>query len=62
VLSPREVEVLRLLVGGASNRGIADALVVSEHTAKTHVRHIMAKLAVRSRAEAAARAREQHLV
>jgi DNA-binding CsgD family transcriptional regulator len=62
VLSPREVEVLRLLVGGASNRGIADALVVSEHTAKTHVRHIMSKLEVRSRAEAAARAHREHLV
>ena len=62
ILSPREVEVLRLLTEGASNRQIAEGLFISEHTVKTHVRHVMAKLGARSRAHAAARARADHLV
>jgi LuxR family maltose regulon positive regulatory protein len=62
VLSSREVEVLRLIVSGASNREITEALVVSLNTVKTHVSHVITKLGVRSRAEAAARARAEHLV
>lgn len=61
-LTPREVEVLRLLAAGASNRAIADELVVSLPTIKTHVSRILAKLDVRSRGEAVARARELKLL
>ena len=62
VLSGREVEVLRLLARGESNRGVAARLYISEHTVKTHVRHLLAKLGARSRAHAVARARELRLV
>jgi predicted ATPase/DNA-binding CsgD family transcriptional regulator/tetratricopeptide (TPR) repeat protein/DNA-binding XRE family transcriptional regulator len=57
-LTPREVEVLRLLAAGASNSQIAERLVISLHTVKTHVAHILAKLNVASRAEAMLRARD----
>jgi DNA-binding NarL/FixJ family response regulator len=53
-LSPREREVLALLADGMRNREIAQRLFVSETTVKTHVRHILEKLHVRNRAEAAA--------
>ncbi len=62
VLSSREVEVLRLLVAGASNREIAATLHVSPNTVKTHVGHVLAKLGAHSRAQAAARARAVHLI
>ncbi|MEM7117558.1 MAG: LuxR C-terminal-related transcriptional regulator [Chloroflexota bacterium] len=61
-LTPREVEVLRLLATGASNRAIAAELVVSIPTVKTHVSRILGKLNVKSRARAAAAARDIHLV
>jgi two-component system, NarL family, response regulator LiaR len=51
-LTEREVEVLRLLAQGQTNREIAHHLKVSEDTVKTHVRHIMAKLGARSRTQA----------
>jgi DNA-binding CsgD family transcriptional regulator len=57
-LTPREVEVLRLLVEGRSNRQIAEQLFISGKTASVHVTNILAKLGVHSRLEAAARARE----
>ena len=53
-LTARELEVLRLLVAGRSNREIAGALFVSHRTAGTHVTNILAKLGVESRTEAAA--------
>jgi DNA-binding CsgD family transcriptional regulator/tetratricopeptide (TPR) repeat protein len=53
-LTPREREVLRLLVVGATNRDIAAALFISHRTAMTHVTHILAKLDVATRTEAAA--------
>ncbi len=56
-LSERELEVLRVLAEGLSNKEIAQRLFVSEATVKTHVQHIMQKLTVRSRTEAAARGR-----
>ena len=55
-LTPREVEVLALLVAGRTNREIAATLFISQHTAGVHVSHILAKLAVRTRTEAAAAA------
>jgi LuxR family maltose regulon positive regulatory protein len=61
-LTPREVEVLRLIVQGVSNRGIAERLVISESTVKTHNYHIFAKLDVSTRTEAAARTRELNLL
>lgn len=61
-LSERELEVLRLVVAGFSNREIARQLVVSPGTAKTHIHHICGKLGVRNRTEAAVRARDLHLV
>lgn len=52
-LSPREVEVLRLLIGGATNPAIAEALVISPFTAKHHVGNVLQKLGVTSRTQAA---------
>ncbi|MBM4460103.1 MAG: hypothetical protein FJ011_20465 [Chloroflexi bacterium] len=57
-LTAREVEVLRLLAEGASNRQIAARLILSENTVKSHVSHILGKRNVSSRGQAAARARE----
>jgi ATP/maltotriose-dependent transcriptional regulator MalT len=60
-LSPRELEVLRLVASGKSNREIAAALVISEHTAARHVQNIFAKLRVSSRTAATAFAFEHGL-
>jgi LuxR family maltose regulon positive regulatory protein len=57
-LTPREVQVLQLIATGASNRDIAEQLVVSINTVKSHVVHILRKLDVTSRTEATARAQE----
>jgi DNA-binding NarL/FixJ family response regulator len=54
-LTPREREVLDLLAASKSNREIADQLYLSEATVKVHVRHILRKLGVRTRTEAAVR-------
>jgi LuxR family maltose regulon positive regulatory protein len=61
-LSERELEVLRLLASGMSNRQIADDLVVALDTVKKHVSHIFSKLGASSRTQAAARARELALL
>jgi ATP/maltotriose-dependent transcriptional regulator MalT len=61
-LTPREVEVLRLVAAGATNRAIAEQLVFSKNTAKTHVYHIFQKLGVSSRVQAAARAQDLGIV
>jgi len=61
-LSRREVEVLRLVAKGKSNREIATELVISEHTVARHVQNIYAKLGVSSRAGATAFAFERDLV
>jgi ATP/maltotriose-dependent transcriptional regulator MalT len=60
-LSTREVEVLGLLAAGASNKEIADTLIISAATVKTHLLHIFQKLDVRTRTQAVARARELRL-
>jgi len=56
-LSQRELEVLRLIAAGLSNATIANQLVVSVGTVKTHLKHIYGKLAVQSRTQAVAQAR-----
>jgi DNA-binding CsgD family transcriptional regulator len=61
-LSPRELQVLRLLASGETNRAIAGVLVLSERTVDRHVSNIYAKLGVSSRAAATARAYEQKLI
>ena len=61
-LSPREVEVLQLVAQGATNKGIADSLFISENTAKTHLRNIMEKLHLANRSQAAAYAVKKGLV
>jgi LuxR family maltose regulon positive regulatory protein len=60
-LTPRQEEVLRLMVEGRSNREIADDLYLSEGTIKAHIHQIFGKLMVRNRAEAIRVARELDL-
>jgi ATP/maltotriose-dependent transcriptional regulator MalT len=55
VLSPREREVLGLIARGLRNHEISAALYIADSTTKVHVRHILEKLGVRTRAEAVAR-------
>jgi ATP/maltotriose-dependent transcriptional regulator MalT len=61
-LSERELEVLRLVASGKSNREIASTLVISEHTVARHLQNIYAKLGLSSRAAATAFAFEHELV
>jgi ATP/maltotriose-dependent transcriptional regulator MalT len=61
-LTPRELEVLRLVATGKSNREIAATLVISEHTVARHVQNIFTKLGVPSRTAAGAFAFEHDLV
>jgi DNA-binding NarL/FixJ family response regulator len=53
-LTPRELDVLRFLASGATNREIGTALFLSENTVGFHVKHILSKLHLRNRAQAAA--------
>jgi len=61
-LSDRELEVLQLVTEGMSNREIAEKLIISTGTAKTHVHNLCGKLGVRNRTEAAMKAKELGVV
>ncbi|MFH1969842.1 MAG: response regulator transcription factor [Verrucomicrobiota bacterium] len=61
-LSDRELEILRLVAAGASNKEIAATLVIAEGTVKNHVTNILGKLGVRDRTQAALNAKELGLV
>ncbi len=61
-LTDRELDVLQWVVRGASNKEIAAKLLVSEHTVKTHITNIFAKLEVNGRAEAVAKAIQRGII
>ena len=61
-LSEREIEVLRLVTLGMSNREIAEQLIISPGTAKSHIHNLCGKLGVRNRTEAAMKGKELGLV
>jgi DNA-binding NarL/FixJ family response regulator len=61
-LTSRELEILQLIADGLGNRQIAQELYVSEDTVKTHVRHVLNKLRVPSRAGAVAIALRAQLI
>ena len=60
-LTDRELEILRLIADGASNREIAGTLFLAEGTVKSHVTNILGKLGVRDRTQAALKARQMGL-
>src|SRR5439155_22465021 len=61
-LTPREIEVLRLVADGLNNQAIGERLFVSEHTVHRHVANIFSKLSVSSRAAAVAQAARRNLL
>ena len=61
-LSEREIELLRLVASGASNKDIGESLFITEGTVKNHITHILGKLSVRDRTQAALKARELGLI
>lgn len=61
-LSERELEILRLVAGGASNKEIAAALYIVEGTVKNHLTNILGKLGVADRTQAALKAKELRLI
>ena len=61
-LSAREIELLRALQTGASNREIAEQLFISQATVKTHLIHIYAKLGVDNRTAAVEKARQRRII
>jgi DNA-binding NarL/FixJ family response regulator len=61
-LSEREMDVLRLLPSGSSNKTIAAQLGLSENTVKSHISHLFSKLGVQSRAEAVSAAMQRGLL
>jgi DNA-binding NarL/FixJ family response regulator len=61
-LTTREVEILRLVTGGLTNRQLANELGISTRTVDAHLRSVYAKLGVKSRSAATRYALEHHLV
>ena len=61
-LSPRELEILRLVATGSSNREIADVLIIAEGTVKNHLTNILGKLNVKDRMQAVLKAKEYGLI
>lgn len=61
-LSEREIELLRLIASGQSNKEIGETLFITEGTVKNHITHILGKLGVRDRTQAALKAKELGLV
>ena len=61
-LSPREMEVLRLVATGVSNKDIAERLVISEGTVKNHLSSILSKLSVKDRLQAVIKAKELGII
>ncbi len=61
-LSPREMEILHLVATGASNRDIAETLVIAEGTVKNHLTNILGKLSAKDRMQAVLKAREYGLI
>jgi DNA-binding CsgD family transcriptional regulator len=61
-LTPRELEVLRMMADGAANKEIAWKLAISEHTVKFHVASVMGKLNASSRTEAVTRGLRRGLI
>ena len=61
-LTPRELETLRLLAGGLTNKAIADRMGISENTVKFHVNGVLGKLNAQSRTEAVAQAARMGLI
>ena len=61
-LSEREIELLGLIASGSSNKEIAEALFITEGTVKNHITHILGKLGVRDRTQAALKAKELGLI
>ncbi|WP_418950793.1 response regulator transcription factor [Rothia nasimurium] len=61
-LSAREMELLKLLATGATNKELAEALFISQATVKTHLVHIYTKLGVDNRTAAIAAARSEGLL
>jgi len=62
LLSERELEVLRCLARGQTTGQVASTLYISENTVKTHIRHILKKMEVNSRADAVDRATRAGLI
>ena len=61
-ITKREIEILKLVSTGASNKDIADILVITEGTVKNHISNILGKLDVKDRLQAAAKARQKGLL
>jgi DNA-binding NarL/FixJ family response regulator len=61
-LTKREIEILKLVATGASNRDIADILVITEGTVKNHISNILGKMEVKDRLQAAVKARQKGLL
>jgi DNA-binding NarL/FixJ family response regulator len=62
ILSEREIKVLSLIAAGKSNREVAAQLAISEETAKTHVRNILAKLGANDRTHAVTLALQRGII